>query len=223
MTTSRVGIERAVAGLPADEVFDVVDAALSLLRGTEARSYKQWYTAARDLEHILTEGGSEYRVADDLGSLEQRVDGTVREAVIVAQHSAHTAKAGSAADHLKEAWQAAYGRDPQPAVAYSQSIKAVESAAHGVLEPNNAKATLGTMIGTLRGAPNKFQTAIEGPNGGEPTAVLGMLQLLWQGQTSRHGGQTPTRPETQEAAEMAVHLAATLVQWFTAGAVVRRS
>ncbi|MFJ9461334.1 hypothetical protein ACIRST_40475 [Kitasatospora sp. NPDC101447] len=78
------------------------------------------------------------------------------------------------------------------------------------------------MIAVLRDSPRKFALAIEQNGGGDPAPVLGMLQLLWQGQTSRHGGQAPTRPETQVAAEMAVHLAATLVQWFTAGAVSRR-
>lgn len=38
----------------------------------------------------------------------------------------------------------------------------------------------------------------------------------------RHGGSRPTQPVTQEAAEMAVHLAATLVQWFGAGRIHRR-
>lgn len=47
------------------------------------------------------------------------------------------------------------------------------------------------------------------------------MRALWQGQTSRHGGQTPTSPETLEAARAAVHLAATIVQWFTSGAVTR--
>ncbi|WP_226652833.1 hypothetical protein [Streptomyces hydrogenans] len=48
-----------------------------------------------------------------------------------------------------------------------------------------------------------------------------MMRALWEGQTSRHGGQTPTPPETLEAARAGVHLAATLVQWFVSGAVVR--
>jgi hypothetical protein len=78
------------------------------------------------------------------------------------------------------------------------------------------------MIGKLRDAPHRFQVAIDGPSGGDPAPVLAMLQMLWQGQTSRHGGQAPTRPESREAAEMAVHLASTLVQWFAAGAVTRR-
>ncbi|MFI6986560.1 hypothetical protein ACIBSV_49580 [Embleya sp. NPDC050154] len=48
-----------------------------------------------------------------------------------------------------------------------------------------------------------------------------MMQLLWDGQTSRHGKQTPTRPETLEEARAAVHAAAILVQWFVSGAFTR--
>jgi hypothetical protein len=50
-----------------------------------------------------------------------------------------------------------------------------------------------------------------------------MMKALWEGQTSRHGSQHPTRPETMEEARAAVHLAVTLVQWFSAGTVARRS
>lgn len=103
------------------------------------------------------------------------------------------------------------------------AIRAVESAAHATIEPNNAKATLGTMLGQFRNAPHVYRIAIPGPDGsGSITPLTAMMELLWTGQTSRHGGQTPTRPETFQEAQMAVHLAATLVQWFTSGAVTRR-
>jgi hypothetical protein len=46
-----------------------------------------------------------------------------------------------------------------------------------------------------------------------------MMSLLWTGQSSRHGAETVTRPETAAEAEMAVHLAVTLVYWFSTGAV----
>jgi hypothetical protein len=46
-----------------------------------------------------------------------------------------------------------------------------------------------------------------------------MMALLWEAQTSRHGGQMPTRPETREEAERAVQLASLLMLWFTSGTV----
>ncbi|MGA5498745.1 hypothetical protein ACPCSP_30800 [Streptomyces cinereoruber] len=129
--------------------------------------------------------------------------------------------AGSAADHLATAWQAAYGRSPDPVRAYSESIKAVESAAHAVIQPNHPKATLGTMLGELKGARHKFTFAIPAGSGDPIAPAESLMRVLWDGQTSRHGGQTPTSPETLEAARASVHLAATLVQWFASGAVTR--
>ncbi|PSM41512.1 hypothetical protein C6Y14_22025 [Streptomyces dioscori] len=128
---------------------------------------------------------------------------------------------GSAADHLAAAWQAAYGRSPDPVRAYSEAIKAVECAAHAVIQPNRAKATLGTMLGEIKNARHKFSAAIPSPTGDSIAPAEAMMRALWEGQTSRHGAQTATVPETLEAARAGVHLAAALVQWFVSGAVVR--
>jgi hypothetical protein len=176
----------------------------------------------RTLRTLLDEAGSAYRVNDAGDGLEERVTPTVRGAVRhTLDEAADASSAGSAAHHLAIAWQAAYGRGPDPVRAYSESIKAVESAAHAVIQPNNAKATLGTMLGEFKNARHKFDTAIPAP-GGDPIApVEAMMRALWDGQTSRHGGRTPTSPETLEAARAGVHLAAALVHWFISGAVVR--
>ncbi|MFI5534208.1 hypothetical protein ACIA8O_37300 [Kitasatospora sp. NPDC051853] len=205
------------------QLLEIVDATLSLLPLYGIGVRVPFHVRVRDLDILLTEGGSAWAVAEDQLSLQRRVDDTAVAAAGAARAGAASAEAaGSAADHLKAAWQAAYGISPSPHEAYSQAIKAVESAAHAVVEPNNTMATLGSMIGVVRNSPAKFKLAIDGgPNGGDPAPLLAMLQLLWQGQTSRHGAQTVTRPESQEAAQMAVHLAVTLVQWFTSGAVVR--
>ncbi|MFI9206299.1 hypothetical protein [Streptomyces sp. NPDC053048] len=128
---------------------------------------------------------------------------------------------GSAADHLAAAWQAAYGRGPDPVRAYSEAIKAVECAAHAVIQPNHAKATLGTMLGEIKNARHKFSTVIPSPAGDSIAPAEAMMRALWEGQTSRHGAQTATVSETLEVARAGVHLAAVLVQWFVSGAVVR--
>ena len=104
--------------------------------------------------------------------------------------------------------------------AYSGFIKAVEAAAYGMIEPNNSKATLGTMLGHMRSYPNHFCPLLPAP-GIAPSAVIGMMTALWEGQTSRHGGQQPTRPETSQEAYAAAHLAVVLVQWFRSGTVRR--
>lgn len=174
----------------------------------------------KELSRILELGGSVWRVADDGGSLERRVDRTVTAAMTEAASSE-----SSAADHLAAAWQAAYGRHADPSRAYSEAIKAVESAAAPVVLPTDRLATLGRIIGTLRQASDRWELVI--PNGEQPAAdisvFIGMLELLWHGQTDRHGGVTPTRPIPQEAGPAAVHLAVLVVQWFQSGAMRRKT
>lgn len=178
--------------------------------------------AIAELEDMLRLAGSAYRVNDARTGLELRVDATAQQAVANTLAAARTPQSGSAADHLATAWKCTYGRDPDPSKAYSEAIKAVESASQSLIEPNNAKATLGTMLGVIRNSPQRFSTAIPaGRAGDDITLVADMMRRLWQGQTARHGSQTPTRLENQREAEMAVHLAATLVQWFTVSLVQR--
>ncbi|MFD9033277.1 hypothetical protein ACFVZW_19310 [Streptomyces sp. NPDC059567] len=176
----------------------------------------------QELSRTLDDGGSAYRINDARNGLEERVTPAVRDAVrqTIAE-AAGQPTAGSAADHLAAAWQAAYGRGPEPVRAYSESIKAVEAAAHAVVQPNHAKATLGTMLGELKSARHKFVFAIPAAAGDAVAPAEALMRALWDGQTSRHGGQTATVDETLEAARAGVHLAATLVQWFTSGAVTR--
>jgi hypothetical protein len=183
---------------PDEELFlDVLDATLWVGRFDQ----RVW----RTLENLLVEGGSAWRVAADHRSLERRVDDTVAQAAQTVISMANQ----SAGDHLATAWKAAYGLHPDATKAYSEAIKAVEAAAAPVVSPSNAKATLGTIIGDLKQAPDKWELAILDPDRAprEIGSLLGMLELLWQGQSDRHGGVAPTVPIPSEAAPMAVHLA----------------
>ncbi|MEU3736582.1 hypothetical protein AB0E78_05870 [Streptomyces sp. NPDC032198] len=203
----------------ADETttLDVVDAILGSEDPDLGGDYED--TLAR----MLNVAGSAYRVNEAGDGLELRVDPAVRESVGQAVSDAQSnPSTGSGAEHLAAAWQASYGLHPDPVRAYSEAIKAVESAAHGVIQPNHARATLGTMLGEIGNAQGKFVTTLSTPTGKDPIApVEAMMRALWDGQTSRHGKQTVTVPETLESARSAVHLAATLVQWFASGAVTR--
>ncbi|MER8040349.1 hypothetical protein [Streptomyces hydrogenans] len=188
--------------------------------GTYGNSYREQIIA--ELEDMLMLAGSSYRVNDERTGLELRIDETAQRAFASTLAGARTPQSGSAADHLATAWKAAYGQNPDPVKAYSEAIKAVESASQSVIEPNNAKATLGSMLGVLRNSPQRFSTAIPTPDEEHDIVLVSrMMGRLWKGQTARHGSQNPTRFETQREAEMAVHLACTLVQWFTAGLVQR--
>ena len=199
-----------------DEVWlDVIDALLaSRPADPTARS------ASDVLDAVLIRGGSAWRVRKDGHGLERRVDEFVRAAVIKAADTA----GGSAAQHLRQAWQASYGRIPDPVKSYSEAVKAVEAAAAPVVTPKDLRATLGTIRGQLRAESSLWRLVIPTANeplGGSVDPLISMLTVLWDGQTSRHGGVRPTVPETLEAAQAAVHLAAVLVQWFTTGAVSR--
>ncbi|MEU3638191.1 hypothetical protein AB0H23_18475 [Streptomyces albogriseolus] len=202
-----------------DDLLNVVDELLLIMTQLRRMDSKTLLT----LEFVLNQGGSAYALNSEKDGLEIRVAATVRDAVTqTVREAAGKASAGSASDHLAIAWKAAYGRQPDPVRAYSEAIKAVECAAHSVIQPNHAKATLGTMLGEIGNARAKFATALSTPTGKDPIApVEALMRALWDGQTSRHGKQTTTVPETLEAARMSVHLAATLVQWFVSGAVVR--
>jgi len=137
---------------------EVLDAAIFMLRGSDPASVEE-------LEWALEAGGSAWRVARDGRSLERRVDETVRMAAETA-----ATPGTNAATHLAAAWQAIYGRNPNPSRAYSESIKAVEAAAIPFVSPANSKATLGTVIRDLENQQTRWQLAVTVPGGTDPIA-----------------------------------------------------
>jgi hypothetical protein len=117
--------------------------------------------------------------------------------------------------HLSSAWNHTFGRNPDPGRAFSEAIKAVEAASIPIISPNNTNATLGTVIGDLKSTPDKWQVVLMRPSGaGTPPieVITSLAGLLWANQTDRHA---PAQPIQQSQAEMAVHIALTLVHSFT--------
>jgi hypothetical protein len=236
-------------GTPVDLLPDVVDAVLYLLPVqfkasvnpsvrkpspvagwvasmalSAAKNAADWADAQREtLSGLLDDSLSVLRLQRGGRCLERRADALAEAEFGQAVRSAEAAAgAGSAAGQLREAWGCVYALRPDPVKAYAQAIKAVESAVHALVQPRNAKATLGTMLGHLRANRDRFSLVIPGPDGkGDVGPLVACMTLLWEGQSSRHGSSRPTRDETLEEATMAVHLAVTLVQWFTSGAVQR--
>ncbi len=150
------------------------------------------------LELVLYRGPSAYRINDTATGLVRRVDITTiagfEAAAAAADAQPHL---GSAADQIRDAWATLDGISSNPPLPYRAAVQAVESAMQATVEPNNAQGHLGTMIGQLRGNPGRYEVAIPGPDqSGNIEPLIKMLELLWKGQTSRHGGQTLTRPET---------------------------
>ncbi|WP_235736851.1 hypothetical protein [Nocardioides alcanivorans] len=171
-------------------------------------------SSALALEEMLRLANSAYAVSSEAKRLEMRVEPEVKaqvEAVIAAATE-------SAGGHLTNAWNEAYGREADPVKSYSESIKAVEAALAQSVSPQNDKQTLGTMIRDVAAKPAKWEFVIAGGSVGGVETMLSMMRMLWEGQTSRHGGVNLTRDETPEEAKAAVHFAATLVQFGVSGA-----
>jgi len=192
-------------------LLDVVDFALSQMGAATHRIHRA------SLQVILSQAGSVYRVEEaDVPYLARRVAPEL-QAAADAQIGA-----GRPGEHLARAWRAVYGRNPDPSDGYREAIKAVEAATIPIVSPANDRATLGTVIADIRNDPTKWVVSLHSPNPEEQIpAVRGMLELLWKGQTDRHGTPDPSAPldVSQGDAEAALHLALTLVQWFTSGVI----
>lgn len=173
------------------------------------------------LEQLLSTAGSTYRVATvERGfRLEKRIDPVVTAAL--ERVATPASRAGS---HLAKAWGYVYGRNPDPSPAYREAVKAVESAGKPLIQPNNERATLGTMLGVLDVERANLRIALNPEAPGDAFATLkANMQLLWKAQLDRHGTDDVDAPlaVTRAEAEMALHLAAMLVHWFTSGLVTR--
>lgn len=186
-------------------------------------------TLGAALERLLKEAGSAWTVAESgeiwsgaTFQLQRRVSEPVAEAAKRVMGSV-----GRAGEHLRNAWGLVYGRSPDPNAAYLEAVKAAEAAMVPVVSPNNAQATLGTMLGDMKAAPGKFSVELVPLDSSVASfeVVLGMSRLLWKSQPSRHGTpeERPHSNVTIKAAEGAIHLAVTLVQWFASGVVTRAS
>ncbi|OZE95532.1 hypothetical protein CH302_17070 [Rhodococcus sp. 15-2388-1-1a] len=181
------------------------------LLGTKHDAQKQ------RLGELLTEAGSAWTLGQRNGrpGLIKRLPSGVAEAALaVFQH-------GDAGRRLESAWASAFGINPDPETAYSRAVKAVEYAAIPVVSPNDGSATLGKLIGQIAGGGQfNIPGLREHTDAKTHDVLIGMMRLLWTGQSDRHGGPSSVSV-TQEQAEAAVMLAVTLVGWFETGKVVR--
>lgn len=171
------------------------------------------------LDHILDLGRSAYRVAENGRQLEPRIDPTV---TALFEQTTDVAPP-TAADLLRDAWSTIYCRDPDSTGAYRQAVRAVEHLACPQVLPDDGIATLGKVISQYKQGGHKWQfVLVDRDDAGTVDPLLGMLDRLWTGQVSRHGGGRNSRDQTTAEAEAAVHLAATLVQLLATGTLTRR-
>lgn len=217
-----LGYLETVNTLSRNDLLDWVDAALHV--GASQNDLGTHHYNARDLRVLLGDARSVWTVSAAQDALELSQDPTVTEAANQAATTAIVAHRDSAASRLQAAWKAAYALHADPSKAYGQAVLAVEAAAIPVVVPNQAGATLGHVLGQLDRQGHLYEVAIIDKSGtaSSVTATTELVRLLWEGHTDRHEGVTPAPAISAEAAQMAVHLAATLVQWFTSGAIRRK-
>lgn len=212
--------------LSVQELLDLVDALLHLRQGP----WKRYVGSRRpvdELRRLLIGGGAAWTLTANEDGLERRVIPSVADAVVEAVQGALDAgaetPAAQAGEHLTRAWDAAYGVEPDPDRAYDEAVLAVEAVSCPLICPNNDMPTLGTAIRDLTSQSSQWVLVI-GDKTGQPSApdrLVGMLKLLWEGQ-SRHAGATNSRRQSRLEAEASVHLAVTLVQWLSNGVLRRR-
>lgn len=205
-----------LTGARDEDLLTVVDAVLHFVPeyyGLEEFLYSK-------LERLLLLGNSAYKLTDRRDGLAFRVDPTAEAAFRQAVQATNP----TAADLLRAAWHHAYKPNPDPTTAYREAVRAVEEVACPLILPNAAKPTLGSVIAHLRDAPEKWETVLVDRDGtpGDPTPVRELLDRLWTGQVSRHGGGKTSREQDQAEAEAAVHVAVLAVQWLTSGVLRRK-
>lgn len=171
------------------------------------------------LDQILEHASSAYRIDDSGRRLIYRVNESAEKSFKLSAGSA-TAEAEK---HLRSAWEKAYGLSPDPTGAYREAVRAVETVVCPIVLPTADMATLGTVLAHLRDAPNKWNLVFVEKSGSPSSAeaVRMVMNCLWTGQISRHGGGKNSREQTQQEAEAAVHTASFIVQMFTANWIKR--
>lgn len=171
---------------------------------------------AKDLAGILERSKSAYTVGTRAGK-----SGLVRRVAEGVQVAADAVmqRAGHAGARLAKAWEELYGLTPNPSEAYRFAILAVEDAAIPVVSSNNAKATLGTVLAQLENQKDwHLPMTREDPRALTGDVVIALIRMIWFGQHDRHGGQ-PSAPGNVsfDEAKVALSVAVTLVDWFSAG------
>ncbi|MEU1155944.1 hypothetical protein ABZ369_23415 [Streptomyces sp. NPDC005918] len=238
--TGGQGIDRQqLASQSTDQLLNVVDCMLHLNVGRAALAEYQRKTARQygaidpyidpvaSLANLLSDAKSAYQVRfteDGVAEgLDRVVDATVTEAARKAGDAAENSGRQVAKARLRSAWLKAYNINQDPGGAYADALRAVEDVACPLFLPNDPRPTLGGVRAHLAREGHRYELVIHDANAtpADVEALTAMIALLWYGHRDRHEGGRTSAPISPEAAQAAVHLAATLVQWLSTGTVRR--
>jgi hypothetical protein len=197
-----------------NRLLDLVDWAVQQL-GTFLNPDNGWDTR-RKLALILFQAGSVWMLGPDPDAgLQRRVGPELQDT-----YSKAVAPGDEAAEALSDAWEAAFGRHPDPQHAWDSCIKAVEALLGPIVLPDTPKRTYGMMCAALRDDPTKWTFVYSGrtEKGQEPKAdgstFLNALNLLPYG-PGRHPNGAP--PATPAQARAVAEGTAVIVQWLRDG------
>ena len=171
-----------------------------------AQTLKSYFAEARSVYDVFHVDGPEFEI------------GYRQPPEITALVEAVTSNIDRASEHLRRAWSLAFSREADPNAACVEATKAIEAAARSTIEPNNPRATLGTMIAAMEAKPTKWHTDLTSPDLDGVGTVIGIMKAVWKGHL-RHGNPNEPLDVPAERCEMIVHSAALLVHWFSSGRV----
>lgn len=124
---------------------------------------------------------------------------------------------------LHDAWRLAYGRQGDADGAWRAAFKAVEVLLHPIVEPANAKATLGGMRKMVSDHPERFSSPFplgrRSSGEGNVEQFVKLLDLVAY-EPGRHGGTDVAGP-TLDAARCMVNLSVSICQMLRDGVLVK--
>lgn len=175
----------------------------------------EWSREVRMLFHLA---GSTLTVSPDGEHLVDVLDPTMDEVGRSAMHDSDTVS-----EDLAEAWEKAFGRDPDPADAWGHAISAIEGLLIPMVVPKQEKANLGHVIGALSGEHGKKWSTVfpQAEETHDVSGIAGMLRQIWP-DPGRHGDLRKKRAPTLEEARAVVPLAAAIVQMARSSTLLTR-
>lgn len=177
------------------------------------------YGHADALEFILKSAGHVLRVSPDGNRLVERIDPALWD-----EYEQVTQPDDQASQYMQEAWVLAFGREPNLSDAWGRAIKAIETLLKPIVSPKNNKATIGSMTGELRQAPDKWECKLpdrvykaNGETNVKPGIEVFIDALATIGyQPDRHGSDQPQDVD-EATAHSVLFLATTVVGWLRDG------